>query len=192
MKLEGSRLLHARRERVWAMLNDPEVLRRCIAGCEQLTQTSPNQLAAVVALKIGPIAARFKGEVTLSEIVPPERYRISGKGTGGPVGEASGGANVQLTQQDDGTLLAYVVDANVSGKIAQLGQRLIDATARQLADRFFDRLAEEVGTSEQPAAASPAAASRPAGPAGASSWWRWGLAAIAAIIVLALLKYAIG
>jgi uncharacterized protein len=146
MKLSGSRQLNATMGEVWAKLNDVEVLARCIPGCEKLERISDTELKALVALKIGPMSTKFTGDVTLSEMVPPHSYRISGTGKGGPAGMATGGANVKLAATDGGTELTYDVDANVSGKIAQLGQRLIDATAAQLAEKFFTNFAVEVET----------------------------------------------
>jgi uncharacterized protein len=144
MKLSGSRQLKATMGEVWAKLNDVEVLARCIPGCEKLERISDTELKALVGLKIGPMSTKFTGDVTLSDMVPPHSYRISGTGKGGPAGMATGGANVKLVAKDGGTELTYDVDANVSGKIAQLGQRLIDATAAQLAEKFFTNFATEV------------------------------------------------
>jgi uncharacterized protein len=144
MKLSGNRQLNAPQAEVWAKLNDVEVLARCIPGCEKLERVSDTELKALVGLKIGPMSTKFTGDVTLSDMQPPHSYRISGTGKGGPAGMASGGANVKLEAKDGGTLLTYDVDANVSGKIAQLGQRLIDATAAQLAEKFFTNFATEV------------------------------------------------
>jgi uncharacterized protein len=144
MKLSGNRQLNAPQAEVWAKLNDTDVLARCIPGCEKLERVGENELKALVGLKIGPMNTKFTGDVTLSDMQPPNSYRISGTGKGGPAGMASGGANVKLEAKDGGTLLTYDVDANVSGKIAQLGQRLIDATAAQLAEKFFTNFAAEV------------------------------------------------
>ena len=151
MRMKGSRQLAATRADVWAKLNDAEVLKRCIPGCDSLEKVSDTEFKGTVALKVGPVSARFNGHVKLSDINPPASYRISGSGKGGPAGMASGGANVRLEQNASGTLLTYDVDAKVSGKIAQLGQRLIDATAAQLADKFFENFAREV---EGPSAAA--------------------------------------
>lgn len=181
MKLSGTRQLSARREAVWRKLNDPAVLQRCIPGCESLTKTGDNTLAATVAVSIGPISTRFNGEVTLSELNPPTSYRIAGQGKGGPAGMASGGADVRLEPKDGGTLLAYDVDAKVSGKIAQLGGRLIDATAAKLAGEFFDAFAREV---EGPVAGAAGRPSVPAPRTGAPIWIWWLAAAIAAAVAL--------
>ena len=124
---------------VWEALNDPQVLEQAIPGCQELTQNSPTELAAVVKLKIGPVSATFKGEVELSELNPPYSYVISGSGTGGVAGGATGAARVLLEEIEDGaaTRLSYEVDAAVTGKIAQLGSRLITSTAKKLATAFF-------------------------------------------------------
>ena len=185
MKMSGTRQLPAAQADVWAALNDVEVLKRCIPGCQSLEKVGDDQLKATVGLKIGPINAKFNGEVTLSDMNPPTSYRISGTGKGGAAGSASGGADVKLEAKDGGTELNYDVDAKVAGKIAQLGARLIDATAANLANKFFDNLAAEFGPADTedtaprtaaPAAAAPAAAQQSA-PASANSggssyiWW---------------------
>lgn len=145
MEMNGSHVIAASRETVWAALNDPDVLRECIPGCEELIKNSDTELAATVVTKIGPVKAKFKGEVTLENLNPPESYTISGEGKGGIAGFAKGGANVRLTEVPEGTQLDYDVDAKVGGKIAQLGSRLIDSTARKLADQFFTNFSERVG-----------------------------------------------
>ena len=144
MKMSETRLLPAPKQLVWEKLNDVDVLRRCIPGCQKLEQVDENFLKAQVGLKIGPINAKFDSEVRLSDVDPPNAYRISGSGKGGVAGNATGGANVVLSDADgDATELAYDVDARVTGKIAQLGSRLIEATARSLASKFFDNLEAE-------------------------------------------------
>ncbi len=139
MDMTGERLIPAPRQQVWEALNDPEVLRACIPGCDTMERTGENQLKATASLKIGPISAKFGGKVTLSDIDPPNGYTITGEGAGGVAGFAKGGAKVALLDDGDGTLLKYDVKAQVGGKIAQLGARLIDATAKQMSDQFFDR-----------------------------------------------------
>ena len=139
MDMTGERLIPAPRQRVWDALNDPAVLKDCIPGCESLEKTGDNELRATAAIKIGPISARFTGKVQLTDLDPPTSYRISGEGQGGVAGFAKGGANVNLADQGEDTLLKYVVNAQVGGKIAQLGARLIDATSKQMADMFFNR-----------------------------------------------------
>lgn len=138
MKLEGSRIIAADRETVWAALNDAEVLKACINGCQELEKTSDTSFEATVKQKVGPVSATFKGAVELSDMNSPESYRISGSGKGGAAGHASGGADVKLATVEGGTELTYNVDAKVGGKIAQLGSRLIDGFAKKMADQFFE------------------------------------------------------
>jgi carbon monoxide dehydrogenase subunit G len=144
MDMTGERRIPAPRERVWDALNDPDVLKSCIPGCETLEKTSDKDMKATAAVKIGPIAARFTGKVELSDLDPPNGYKISGEGQGGVAGFAKGGAVVRLADDEGATRLSYDVRAQVGGKIAQLGARLIDATAKQMADQFFDRFTERM------------------------------------------------
>ena len=137
MDMSGEERIAAPREAVWAALNDPDVLKACIPGCQSLTMKSPTELEATVKIKIGPVSASFSGEVTLSNLKPPESYTISGEGKGGIAGFAKGGADVRLTEDGDGTILAYDVKAQIGGKLAQLGSRLIDSTSKKLATQFF-------------------------------------------------------
>lgn len=198
MKLTGERQIEASREDVWAKLNDPEVLERCIPGCQSLEQVSPTELKATVALKIGPMNAKFSGDVELKDLNPPQSYRIEGSGSGGVAGRASGGADVRLDETDGGTLLRYDVDAKVSGKIAQLGQRLIDATANSLAEKFFTSFAAEFDTETTPAdrEAEPAGAIGRSAAAtsvrtsrGGGNWLWYGAGAIAlALLVLLIVQ----
>jgi uncharacterized protein len=146
MEIKGEYKIAARREKVFAALNDPAVLQACIPGCESLEKTSDTEMKAKVRMRIGPVSASFSGKVTLSDIDPPNGYRISGEGQGGAAGFAKGGAVVTL-REDAGetTVLNYNVDAQVGGKIAQVGARLIDGTAKKLADEFFGKFAAMVG-----------------------------------------------
>ncbi len=144
MDMTGERRIPAPRERVWNALNNPEVLKSCIPGCETLEQTAENEMKATAAVKIGPIAARFNGKVHLSDLDPPKHYNISGEGQGGVAGFAKGGATVDLDDDAGATVLRYAVQAQVGGKIAQLGARLIDATAKSMADQFFDRFTAQL------------------------------------------------
>jgi uncharacterized protein len=130
---------------VFAALNDPEVLKACIPGCESLEKSSDTEMTAKVKLRIGPVSAAFSGKVTLSDIDPPNGYKISGEGQGGVAGFAKGGAVVKLAEEGAATVLTYEVDAQVGGKIAQVGARLITGTAKKLADQFFGKFAESVG-----------------------------------------------
>jgi uncharacterized protein len=144
MTMNGEVQLAAPREVVWAKLNDADVLKQCIPGCEELNMTSDTEFAAVATIKIGPVKAKFKGKVHLSDIDPPNGYKISGEGEGGVAGFAKGGAVVKLTEKDGGTLLSYDVESQIGGKLAQLGQRLVQGTAKKLADDFFNKFAAAV------------------------------------------------
>lgn len=144
MTMSGEKILSATRETVWAKLNDPEVLKVCIPGCETLEVTGENEFQAVAVNKIGPVKARFKGKVRLSDLDPPRSYKLSGEGDGGIAGFAKGGVTVELSEREDGTSLKYNVEAQIGGKLAQLGQRLINGAAKKLADEFFVRFAEAV------------------------------------------------
>ena len=144
MTMSGEVQLSAPREEVWAKLNDAEVLKVCIPGCEQLDKTSDTEFSAIATIKVGPVKARWKGKVRLSDLDPPNSYRISGEGEGGVAGFAKGGATVALAEKDGGTLLTYDVEAQIGGKLAQLGQRLINGSAKKLADEFFANFAKAV------------------------------------------------
>lgn len=148
MEMSGESRIPASQERVWAALNDPEILKASIPGCQSLEKTSDTTMTATVQAKVGPVKATFKGDVTLSNIDPPNGYTITGEGKGGVAGFAKGGADVKLTPDGDGTLLAYKVNAQVGGKLAQIGARLIDATAKQMADQFFKAFAANVAGPE--------------------------------------------
>ena len=145
MEMSGEYRIAAPRQQVWAALNDPEILKASIPGCQELEKRSDTEMAAKVVTKVGPVKATFTGEVTLSNINPPSGYTISGEGKGGVAGFAKGGADVALTEDGDDTIMRYDVKAQVGGKLAQLGARLIDATAKQMADQFFRTFAERVG-----------------------------------------------
>ena len=161
MEMNGERRIPAPRQRVWDALNDPEMLKAAIPGCESVTKTADDAFEAKVSIKIGPMAAKFGGKVKLENIQAPASYTISGEGNGGPMGFAKGGADVALEAVGPNeTLLKFAVKAQVGGKMAQLGARLIDATAKQMSDQFFDRFAAAVAAAE-PAAAAPGAAPAP-------------------------------
>lgn len=137
MDMTGEERIAAPRDAVWAALNDPEILKQCIPGCQSLEMKSPTELSAVVKIRIGPVSASFTGDVILSNINAPESYTISGEGKGGIAGFAKGGADVTLRQEGAETLLVYDVKAQIGGKLAQLGARLIDSTSKKLAQQFF-------------------------------------------------------
>jgi carbon monoxide dehydrogenase subunit G len=209
MQMTGEQRIAAPRQRVWEALNDPEVLRRCIPGCQSLEKEADDRLRAVAEVKIGPIGARFNGAVTLSDLDAPNGYTITGEGQGGTVGFAKGGARVRLADAGaDATLLTYEVDAQVGGRLAQLGGPIIDATAKQLAGKFFQQFGEVVAPSAQPAAAAaePQAAAGPAAPvasaapaaartvapAAAAQPGGLPMAWVLAVVVAALVGYLIG
>lgn len=164
MKMSGSQVIQAPRLAVWNGLNNPKILQQSIPGCESIEASSPTQMSAKVVLKIGPVKAPFKGAVTLSDINAPESYRISGKGEGGLAGFASGGATVKLTENGSAeTLMEYDVDAQVGGKIAMLGSRLVDSTAQSLAERFFTKFASLVKQAPAKPRAAKKVKAKPAG-----------------------------
>lgn len=144
MDMRGQQHIPASREVVWNALNDAEILRACIPGCQELTKSSDTEMNAVAVIKVGPVSARFQGAVTLSDLDPPNGYKISGEGQGGVAGFAKGTATVRLEADGDGTLLHYEVDAQIGGKLSQLGGRLIDATAKKMSGLFFQKFAQEI------------------------------------------------
>src|SRR5215471_5612914 len=144
MTMNGEVQLSATRDKVWTMLNDPEVLKVCIPGCEMLDKNSDTEFQAIASVKVGPVKARWKGKVKLTDLDPPNSYRISGEGEGGVAGFAKGNAKVSLSDKDGGTLLSYDVEAQIGGKLAQLGQRLINSAAKKTADDFFVKFAAAV------------------------------------------------
>ena len=158
MDMTGTRHIAARRTEVWAALNDPNILRQCIPGCESLEMQSPTDMTARVKVQIGPVKATFNGKVKLTDLDPPNSYKITGEGSGGVAGYAKGGAAVQLADEGAGTLMTYEVKADVGGKLAQLGGRLIDSTAKKLADEFFAKFTTTVGSSAPADASAPASA----------------------------------
>ena len=157
MDMSGEFRIPASREAVWKALNDPEILKQCIPGCEELTKNSDTEFVARVVARVGPVKAGFTGKVTLSDLDPPNGYKITGEGQGGAAGFAKGGAEVHLESDGSGTLLKYTVNAAIGGKLAQIGARLIDGSARKMAEDFFAKFAELVCTQ----AATSAAASEP-------------------------------
>jgi carbon monoxide dehydrogenase subunit G len=191
MEMTGEYRIAAAKEEVWKALNDPEVLKASIAGAETVDKVSDTEFAATVLTKVGPVKAKFKGKVTLSDLDPPNGYTISGEGQGGAAGFAKGGAQVSLSEDGDVTVLTYTANANVGGKLAQIGSRLIDATARKMADDFFAAFAETVAPAvaapavEEAAAPPEAAPPAPEAPRGLSPWiWVGGLIAVVVVILL--------
>lgn len=143
MDMTGQYRIEAPREKVWAALNDPTVLKACIPGCEEIVKLSDTEMNATATVALGPVKAKFKGKVTLSDLNKPESYTLSGEGQGGAAGFAKGEAKVKLTPDGDATIMEYAVKANIGGKLAQLGQRLIDGAAKKMADDFFAKFAVE-------------------------------------------------
>jgi carbon monoxide dehydrogenase subunit G len=163
MDMTGEHQIRAPRQAVWEALNDPEVLKQSIAGCEALTKTSDTEFQAQVTAKVGPVKAKFSGKVALSDLDPPNGYTITGEGAGGAAGFAKGGAKVRLEDSDGGgTLLKYEVHAQIGGKLAQIGSRLVDAAARKMADEFFAAFAAAVETQSAAAPAAEIATPEPA------------------------------
>ncbi|RUP24354.1 MAG: carbon monoxide dehydrogenase [Curvibacter sp.] len=198
MDMQGSRPLAITQQQAWDALNDPEVLKLCIPGCDKVEPTGENQYAVGMAVKIGPVSAKFSGKITLSEIVPPQSYTIGFDGQGGVAGFGKGKAQVSLQPTDNGCELSYTVNAQVGGKIAQLGQRLIDGAAKGMAEDFFKRFDDEmqrrhpapapvadadaVTQAPQADAVTPAAVQESGG--GIPVWVWWAGAVVVAALVL--------
>lgn len=195
MDLTGEFRIAAPRARVWRGLNDTEVLKRCIPGCREIERLSETELEATAVLKVGPVKATFKGKVTLSDLDPPNSYRITGEGKGGVAGFARGEALVSLADDGDATVLSYTATATVGGKLAQVGQRLLDATANKMAADFFGRFAEamddfsdaEAADDIEPAAEPDEAATAPEAAAPGLPTWLWVTGVLA--VVAGLLAY---
>ena len=191
MDMTGEYRISASRQKVWDALNDPEILKQCIPGCEELIKISDTELTAKVTTRVGPVSAKFAGKVQLSDIDPPNGYTISGEGSGGVAGFAKGGASVKLDEDDGATVLTYDAKAQVGGKLAQIGSRLIDATARKMADDFFGKFAEIVGGPGEAAAgetAEPAAAGGESTGGLSPTVWIGGLIAVVVVILLIVLS----
>jgi carbon monoxide dehydrogenase subunit G len=155
MNFTGRYTIPAPVEAVWTALNDPEVLKACIPGCEQIEKTSPTDFTATATLKIGPVKATFRGKVKLSDLDPPHRCKLSGEGQGGVAGFAKGNADIALAADGGGTVLTYTAAASVGGKLAQIGQRLIDGAAKQIADDFFGRFSQTLAAAHAVAELEP-------------------------------------
>lgn len=156
MEFKGSYLIPASPQRVWNALNDPQILRQCVPGCERMDKTDATHFSAAAVLKIGPVKATFNANIALDNLDPPRRCTLKGEGQGGVAGFARGEAEVVLTPEDGGTTLAYTAQAQIGGKLAQIGQRLIDGAAKQIADDFFVRFAAAVASAQETAAPEPA------------------------------------
>jgi carbon monoxide dehydrogenase subunit G len=200
MDMQGDRHLAVTQQQAWDALNDPDVLKACIPGCDKVEATGENQYAIGMSVRVGPVAARFNGKILLADVTPPSSYKLNFEGQGGAAGFGKGSAHVHLQPSADGCDLSYTAHAQVGGKLAQVGQRLIDGVARSMAEDFFKRFEDEMQrrypAPAMVAAATPAAASRQASsPAndplpGESTGKRpplWAWAVFAAVVVLALL-----
>ncbi len=179
MEMTGEQFIPAAQAEVWRGLNDPETLKECIAGCESIERVSDVEYTVVTTAAIGPVKAKFRGKLKLADLDPPNSYALSFDGQGGAAGFGKGTAQVSLSAEGTGTRLRYAVKAQVGGKLAQIGSRLIDGVAKKLADDFFAAFKQKIGT---PAAAAPDEASAPA----AAPLW-WAFAIIAAMFLLARL-----
>jgi carbon monoxide dehydrogenase subunit G len=195
MDMTGEYRIPAPRDKVWAALNDPAMLKAALPGCESLEKLSDTEFAAVVVAKVGPVKAKFNGNVALSNLNPPQSYTIAGEGKGGAAGFAKGGAEVQLTEDGDATILRYTAKADVGGKLAQLGSRLIDGTAKKLADEFFDNFRQQLTppAAEAEAEAVPEVLPEPEPEAGGGlaalvqNRFVWAAAAIVVLMIIVLL-----
>ncbi|OJU92214.1 MAG: carbon monoxide dehydrogenase [Burkholderiales bacterium 66-5] len=187
MEMQGSRQLAATQQQAWDALNNPDVLKECIPGCDSITATGENAYDVVTAIKIGPVGAKFKGAIQLSDIQAPNSYTLTFEGNGGPAGFGKGTSKVSLAPKDGGCELSYTVTASVGGKIAQVGQRLIDGVAKQMAEKFFARFDEELQrlhpapapAEDAPAATVPAPATQES--SGGIPAWVW---IVIAVIVI--------
>jgi uncharacterized protein len=182
MKLSGEKILAAPQARIWAALNDPDVLRQAIPGCESFVKETGDNYRATVAAKIGPVQTRFNGMVRLSDLDPPNGYTISGEGSAGAAGSARGGAKVRLEPAEGGTRLSWTADAQITGKLAQIGSRLIESTANHMATQFFNRF-EQIVAGDVPPPASASAMLPP--------WvlWAGGVGAVAVIVLVVYLLF---
>ena len=183
MELKGEKLIPAPIAKTWAALNDPEVLKACIAGCESLERVGDDGFAAVMAVKVGPVSARFKGNLKLSDVKPPNSYTLHFDGQGGVAGHGKGSADVALLEQGQQTVLSYAARAQVGGKLAQVGSRLVDAAAGKIAEDFFKAFEAALAPAEVAATAGGATAPEPAAAGGNKTlWWVVGGAVLIAVI----------
>lgn len=186
MEMKGSRIVPADVETAWRALNDPEVLRACIPGCESIDRVSDTEYRVAMTARVGPVSARFNGRLQLADIVPPQSYTLRFEGQGGAAGFANGTARVGLAPDEAGTRVDYAVNAQVGGKLAQIGSRLVDGAAAKIADDFFARFGARIGAETGVMAEVPSAA--PPETAGALRWMRIRLL-LAALIVAGIALY---
>jgi carbon monoxide dehydrogenase subunit G len=185
MDMTNSVTLPSAQARVWEALNDPAILKQCINGCESIEKTGENEYNVAMTVAIGPVKAKFKGNLRLTDIDPPNAYTLQFDGQGGVAGFGKGSAKVTLTPEDTGTRLAYMVNAQIGGKIAQLGSRLIDGVSRKMADDFFEAFSAVIAPAEAGAVAGAAPGAPPvSGAGGLPRQWRW-LSVAAAVVAMA-------
>lgn len=187
MDMQSSRQLAVTQQQAWDALNDPAVLKLCIPGCDKVEATGPQQYAVGVALKIGPVSAKFSGKITLSDMLPPDSYTLTFDGQGGAAGFGKGTAKVVLTPNADGCELAYTVHAQVGGKVAQLGQRLVDGAAKSMSEDFFKRFDDEMQRRYPPVVLAPPvaeAAAPVAASAGKVPVWAWAAGALVLLVAV--------
>ena len=183
MEMSGEQRIPLSQQRVWEALNDPAILKACIAGCESIERVSENEYKVAMTAAVGPVKAKFNGKLMLADMNPPHSYSLAFEGSGGAAGFGKGGAQVTLAPDGNGTLLTYKATASVGGKLAQIGSRLIDGVARKMADDFFDRFNKTVAPAADTAAAqleSPSALAHRATVPG----WLWALGGILALLIL--------
>lgn len=185
MELQGERTIPASVERTWAALNDPAILKACIAGCESLERVGDDQFDAAVAVKVGPVSARFKAKLKLSDVQAPTSYTIHFDGQGGVAGHGKGSADVRLAPDGSGTRLSYAAKAQVGGKLAQIGSRLIDAAAGKITEDFFSAFVQQLAPAGAEAGPATAPAPAPAAGGGKALWWIIGAAVVIAIAYFA-------
>ena len=197
MQMQGSRQLSATAQQAWAALNDPNILKQCIPGCQSFESESDNVYKVAAQIKSGPVSAKFTGKVTLSDIEPPKRYTLNFEAQGGVAGHGKGVSRVELTENDQGVELKYTVESQIGGKLAQLGQRLIDGAAKSMADDFFKRFEKALAQQTAPTdvdiasgaeaelAAAAQAATKPKASSGVPRWLWIAIAAAVAVVVFA-------
>lgn len=198
MQMQGNRQLAASAQQAWEALNDPEILKQCIPGCQSFELTSPNVYAIAAAIKVGPVSAKFTGTVSLSDIKPPHAYTLSFEAQGGVAGHGKGISHVELVPNDEGVMLNYTVESQIGGKLAQLGQRLIDGAAKSMANDFFKRFdvalqektnvsSNAISPTDTPAHATTASTESSKSPTSSESGMpRWLWIAVAAAVAVAV------
>jgi carbon monoxide dehydrogenase subunit G len=185
MEMSNTRIVPAPQEKVWKALNDPDTLKACIPGCESIEKISDNEYAVTMTAKVGPVSAKFKGKLRLADLNPPNSYTLTFEGQGGAAGFGKGTAKVSLVPEGTGTLINYTVNAQVGGKLAQVGSRLIDGAAKKMADDFFAAFATRIGAPQADTATAQAVSLDKAGMAsGGNRVWLWAAVAVGVVVIL--------